>query len=139
MHCEGPSFTHALPMDGGTSIQGQRPSLPAAFAFWREFPENNLEPELGNPIPVLWARPATRTFCPAPACRDLSSALPEFHRRPRLRTWNLGSETWQLWTAPTSVGKLGTLTVDGAQDQLRTDPKQGSRLAQNPLQGESEL
>lgn len=81
------------------------PSLPAAFAFWREFPENNLEPELGNPISVLWAKLATRTFCPAPACKDLSSALPEIHIKPQLRTWNLGSETWQLWTVPTLVGE----------------------------------
>lgn len=26
------------------------PSLPAAFAFWEKFPENNLEPQLGKPI-----------------------------------------------------------------------------------------
>lgn len=76
------------------------PSLPVAFAFWRTFPENNLEVALGNPIPVLWARCATRTSCPAPDCKDLSSVLPEITGSPQLRTWNLGSETWKLWTAP---------------------------------------
>lgn len=48
MHCEGPSFTLALPADGGTSIQGPRPSLPAAFAFWREFPEKQLGTRTGE-------------------------------------------------------------------------------------------
>lgn len=67
------------------------PSLPAAFVFWRDFPENNLEAELENSIPVLWAGLATRTFCPAPACKELSSALPEIHRKPQPRTWNLAA------------------------------------------------
>lgn len=66
------------------------PSLPAAFAFWREFPENNLEPELGNPIPVLWARLATRTSCPAPAYKDVSLALPEIHRKPPIKNLEPG-------------------------------------------------
>lgn len=86
------------------------PSLPAAFVFGRDFPENNLQSELENAILVLWARLATRTFCPAPACKDLSSAFPEIHRKPQLRTWNLRNKTWQLWTAPTMVGKCITET-----------------------------
>lgn len=79
MHCEGPSFTHALLMDGGTQIQGQRPQPPCSLCIL-EFPENNLEPELGGPIPGPWARLATRTSCPVPACKDVSSALPEIYR-----------------------------------------------------------
>lgn len=53
-----------------------------------EFPENNLEPELGDPIPVLWPTCATRTSRPAPACKDLSSVLPEIRRMPPAK--NLG-------------------------------------------------
>nr|KAF6374215.1 hypothetical protein mPipKuh1_009451 [Pipistrellus kuhlii] len=108
------------------------PASLQALHFGESFLKNNLEPELGNAIPVLWARLATRTSCPAPACKALSSALPEFHRRPRLRTWHLARETWQLWTAPTSVGKLGTLTVYGAQDQLRTDPRTRIKAGPEP-------
>lgn len=37
MHCEGPSFTHALLMDGGTQIQGQRPQPPCSFCILESF------------------------------------------------------------------------------------------------------
>lgn len=33
MHCEGPSFTHALLMDGGTQIQGQEPQPPCSLCI----------------------------------------------------------------------------------------------------------
>lgn len=116
MHCEGPSFTHDLLMDGGTHIQGQRPQPP--LAFWREFPENNLEPELGiqSQFSGLPVQLQPTKICPQPCQRPT--------RSPQLRTWNLGSETWQLWTAPTLEGQQGTLTMDGApgpaQDRSHT-------------------
>lgn len=37
MHCEGPSFTHALLMDGGTQIQGQRPQPPCSLCILESF------------------------------------------------------------------------------------------------------
>lgn len=126
-------------MDGGPQIQGQRPQPPGSLCVL-EFPESNLEPELGSPIPVLWPRRATGTPCPAPACRDLSSALPESHRKSPAKNLEPGEQDMAALDSLHPGGQRGTLTVDGApgpaQDRY---PTPGSTLAWNQPQGESEL
>lgn len=39
--------------------------------------------------------------------RSILSLARDPQEAPQLRTWNLGSETWKFWTAPTPVGRQG--------------------------------
>ena len=102
-HCEGPSFTHALLMDEGTLIQGQRPQPPCHLCIL-ENSLNTLEPELGDPIPVLRLRCGTRTSCPAPTRRDLLSALPEIHRKPPAKRLEPGERDMAALDSPHPSG-----------------------------------
>ena len=133
MHCEGPSFTHALLMDEGTQIQGQRPQPPCHLCILENFLKTPWNQNQGiqsqfsgsDVAPGLPVQLQPAEICCRPCQRSTGS--------PQLRAWNLGSETWQLWTAPTPVGQQRTLTMFGtpgpAQDRFHTRIHAGPEAA----------
>lgn len=99
-----------------------------------EFPENTLEPRTRGINPSSRLRCGTRTSCPAPTPQRSVVGLARDPQEAPAKSLEPGDET-SLWTAPTPVGQQRTLTMDGTQAQLRTDPTPWDHAGPEAAQG----
>lgn len=132
MHCEGPSFTHALLMDEGTQIQGQRPQPPCHLCILENFLKTPLEPELGihpSSPAQMWHQDFLSSSNPAEICRWPCQRS----RKPPAKSLEPGSEDMAAWTAPTLWANKEHQSMDGtpgpAQDRSHTRIHAGPEAA----------
>lgn len=100
MHCEGPSFTHALLMDEGTQIQGQRPQPPCHLCILENFLKTPWNQNKGIQSQFSGSDVAPGLPVQLQPRRDLSSALPEIHRKPPAKSLEPGERDMAALDSP---------------------------------------